>query len=99
MSGRRAGAPRIRVGYIAEDDDVIMSELMQSVDIEDIMSDDTIELSIEDIVEQSVEDDIMSDDIIELDDWARLGMAAAAMAPATRRAAAIESSFFISASV
>jgi hypothetical protein len=87
-------APR-PLSHIAEDDDIIMELSIggQAIDDDIIASLDIIELSIEDM--QSIED-IIELSIIELDEsWARLGTAAAAMAPATSRAAAIESSFFI----
>jgi len=74
--------------YIAEDEETVMSELlMQSVDMDE-ESEDMV-LSIDD---GHIVDD-MSD--AELVDWARLGTAAAARVPATRRATTIESSFFI----
>jgi hypothetical protein len=77
-------------------------ELMQSVDTED-MSEDAMELSVEDMEEmdeQSVLEDIEVPIASELaDDCARLGTAAAASAPATRSAPISESSFFIIASV
>jgi hypothetical protein len=73
---------------------------MQSLDIAD-MSLDMAELSIEEVDEQSMLDDIevpIASEELD-DDWARPGTAAAAKAPATRSAPIIESSFFISASV
>jgi hypothetical protein len=63
---------------------------MQSVAIDDVP--DAIELSIDD---GHIVDDMSDAIIAELEDWARLGTATAASAPATRRAATIESSFFI----
>ncbi len=93
-------------GYIADDDDVpIMLESIDDIDEQpviiedDDMSLDIIELSSEDIEEQSSEDDINEDiaepSIAELEDCAKPGTVADAMLPATSRAAAITSSFFI----
>lgn len=80
-------------GQLTEDD------IMESLDI--VESLDIIELSMLDDDQQSMLEDIIIElSIIELDEesWAKPGMAADAKAPATSRAAATASSFFISAS-
>jgi hypothetical protein len=82
---------------VAIDDDVLMASLAID-DVVAIASLD-IELSMLDDV-QSIDDDIIELSVAELDDasWAKPGTTAAAKLPATSRAAAIASSFFISTS-